>query len=281
MTIGFYSHTQQLGGSEVYLKILLPRAVEHYKTVLFYCNRAHPLLTDEQIKRFIEAGQIKVVCIKEDKEEKGQVSKDNHPSNQERRGVSPKEIILKLIPRSVKLYLGTKKEIQRIKTIFENKPVDLIHFNDTGCEPPVISAGLAGIQHITGTLHVLPAYDKEKTDWVHQWIERKSLKCMTRIIAVSQAAKEAWAKRTGINPEKIKVIYNGIDFDKFAGRDGNIKDELNLKNELVIGVPARLHPMKGHTYFIKAIPIIKEKVGSVKVLFLGEGPIRKELEAEV
>jgi len=102
-------------------------------------------------------------------------------------------------------------------------------------------------------------------------------------IAVSKATKNKLVKNAGINPDKIKVLYNFVDLNKFnSKRTGNFsqikarkKIGLNEDN-FVIGFAGRLDKMKGCDILIKSIPYIKIK--NLKILIAGSGTERKKLE---
>lgn len=49
-------------------------------------------------------------------------------------------------------------------------------------------------------------------------------------------------------------------------------------DRFTIAVPARLVPVKGHTYLLDALVILKRSGKMTKVLFAGDGDLRKELE---
>ncbi len=50
------------------------------------------------------------------------------------------------------------------------------------------------------------------------------------------------------------------------------------ENSSVIGIVARLDPVKGHRYFIEALPDIVKKFPDVHCLFIGDGDYREQLE---
>lgn len=284
ISVGYYSDTNSLGGSEVYLKNLL-ETMDHNKFhLVFYCSNRHPLAAYAQQK-----GNIKIVFL------------ENHagnPANNFRKGrsmpasksntVSLLSETLKPLWRrfgfdSLKLLAGTIKDIIRLRQVFLQTKVDLLHFNDTGCEPPVIAACLAGVKRIVGTYHVGPSYDKEKTDWVRRSIEWASIRCLDRAISVSQATKQEWMVRTGSNGKNISVIYNGLDLNRFQDPGTERLDQLRRqiglgREDQVVMVPARLHVMKGHPYLFKGIPTILKAIERVQFLMVGQGPLRGVLE---
>jgi|GEM_PF-2754425 len=104
-----------------------------------------------------------------------------------------------------------------------------------------------------------------------------------RVIVVCHALKQDLAKRPGIKvrEDKIRVIYNGIDFEEITGRagvtDNAIKDILDNKDLRYVGVIGNFDRIKGHHILIKAIPEVIKRVGDVKFLFAGEGEEKKRL----
>jgi len=102
------------------------------------------------------------------------------------------------------------------------------------------------------------------------------------VIAVSGALKEAMV-RLSVDPEKIRVIPNGIDAELFHLLD---RDEARRKLNLPPGVPllvsvGSLIRSKGHLTLIRAFARIAPRHPELKLYVLGEGPLRPELESLV
>ena len=58
------------------------------------------------------------------------------------------------------------------------------------------------------------------------------------------------------------------------------RQELGLnENDFVVGVVSRLEEGKGHQDILRVIPQILEKKKNIKFLFIGDGPLRNELES--
>jgi len=66
--------------------------------------------------------------------------------------------------------------------------------------------------------------------------------------------------------DKIRLIYRGVDTERFKSRDYFIKEEGQVKTIAIIG---RISPLKGHVHFIKALPQIISEVPDLKVLVVG------------
>jgi len=90
------------------------------------------------------------------------------------------------------------------------------------------------------------------------------------VIAVSSALREAVAK-LGVNPDKIRVIPNGVDAQRFHLMDREeAKRKLNLppENPLLVSVAA-LVPLKGHLTLIRAFARIAPRHPELKLYVLG------------
>ncbi|KKQ41482.1 MAG: Glycosyl transferase group 1 [Microgenomates group bacterium GW2011_GWC1_37_8] len=99
-----------------------------------------------------------------------------------------------------------------------------------------------------------------------------SLRLSTKIIAISNTVSTFMVKRWRVPISKIKVIYNGIDFEKF-----NVTRE--PRDILTLGIVGRLEKIKGVDIFSQAIVKLKQDYSlEPNVLFVGDGSMRKSLE---
>lgn len=109
-----------------------------------------------------------------------------------------------------------------------------------------------------------------------------TLKQANGIIAVCQALKDEIIEM-GITSEKIKVISNGVDTEKFYPLNWkNARKMLNLPvdKKLILSV-GNLIERKGFHYIIKAFKILEEKMGHMdcpNLMIAGEGEFRSTLE---
>ena len=98
---------------------------------------------------------------------------------------------------------------------------------------------------------------------------RKILVNADKVIAVSNFMKEI-AQLIGVNENKIKTIYNSVDFIKSDNLDNSAIKEIKQKygaNSKIIITACRLTPWKGVAGIIKIMP----KLDNVNLLVLGDG----------
>jgi glycosyltransferase involved in cell wall biosynthesis len=115
------------------------------------------------------------------------------------------------------------------------------------------------------TRHILAPF---KNTPLHRWIYKK----VDQVITVSQAVKKAI---TIFPPEKITVVYNGIDIEKFAtAAPGTLCQELGISAQTkIVGMVGRVNPSKGHLTFFQSIPEILAKCPDTVFVIAGSGDI--------
>ncbi len=106
-----------------------------------------------------------------------------------------------------------------------------------------------------------------------------------KMTSVSEGTRQFCIRQQGIRADKIQTIYNGIDPSVYqqpftrAEQPAALHRELGLdSNAVVMTTIARLHPQKGHSFLIEAIPQIVKSIPNARLLFVGEGALRAELE---
>ena len=105
-------------------------------------------------------------------------------------------------------------------------------------------------------------YNKKYQNKLLFYLERKLHKHLAFALACSADTKKDLLDE-GINNSKIKVIYNGIEFEKYKNLPSKLmaRESLNLpSNALIMTVIANLFPYKGHVDLLQALALIKDKL---------------------
>jgi len=116
-------------------------------------------------------------------------------------------------------------------------------------------------------------------------MERFLARLSDRIVTVSEGQRRELAGY-GIAPlQKITVVPLGFELEDLLACEshrGELRRELGLAdgNELV-GIVARLVPIKNHRLFLQAAEVVAEAVPQARFLVVGDGELREELEAYV
>ncbi|MCK4414327.1 MAG: glycosyltransferase [Candidatus Eisenbacteria sp.] len=104
----------------------------------------------------------------------------------------------------------------------------------------------------------------------------------TRLLANSEAVRRHVIATEGVAPEKVDVLYNGVDLARFARGAGDppiARSRHLAEGAKVVGVVANLRPIKDHALFLKAAKQVAEAVPEATFLLVGTGPLRRSLAA--
>lgn len=106
-------------------------------------------------------------------------------------------------------------------------------------------------------------YGNKIKDYIDSLIEKYTFKVANYGVAISQSVKDSFVKKYGLCPDKIKVVYNGINCEKFySNRLNTDDDKLNI---IYVG---RIFAEKGIHILIDAINACKNK-NNIKVTIVG------------
>lgn len=109
-------------------------------------------------------------------------------------------------------------------------------------------------------------------------LDRMTTPLARRVITISDYLQQEVKKR---GAKHTLTIYNGINPQRFSGIDllENIYDEFEIQpGTPLIGVVGRLHPVKGHDYFLQAASLVAATHPTVKFIIAGAGPLENELK---
>ncbi|HZK54590.1 MAG TPA: glycosyltransferase [Desulfosporosinus sp.] len=146
-----------------------------------------------------------------------------------------------------------------------------------------LGARWLGVPSVT-TFHSSLAHDY-LSPWsarVALGLDRLTLPLTSGIITVSEYLAQEVTLRGGRN---LETIYNGQAPISFSDRPSS-REQFRLQwgipaDAFVLGTIGRLHPAKGQTHLIKAVTQLRLKFPNLHLLFIGEGPLREDLENEL
>jgi glycosyltransferase involved in cell wall biosynthesis len=120
---------------------------------------------------------------------------------------------------------------------------------------------------------------KQKFNFIASLIEKLTFKKADYALVLSKRAGEILTQK-GYN-KNMGISYNGVDESVFRKIDvKNLKDELGIKNEFVIGYVGRLMQMKGLETLIKAFSLVSQNSQKAyRLLLVGSGEYRDEMLA--
>jgi glycosyltransferase involved in cell wall biosynthesis len=110
---------------------------------------------------------------------------------------------------------------------------------------------------------------------IYNHLDRMALKRFHGLAAVSDSVAQRLLA-SGVSAQKITTIANGIDVQTFERARPSLV--LNFDGSKVIGMVARLDLQKGFEYLLRAARELSGDFPQLKVVIVGEGPDRSEIE---
>jgi glycosyltransferase involved in cell wall biosynthesis len=109
------------------------------------------------------------------------------------------------------------------------------------------------------------------------------------IVANSESGRCALVEKIGVRPEKVRVIYNGVDVAKFAApKDEELarwRSFFQLQaDDFIVTLPGRLARQKNQLGLVRAVSGLGAYNDKMKVLFAGNefnAPLKEQVVAEV
>jgi glycosyltransferase involved in cell wall biosynthesis len=160
-----------------------------------------------------------------------------------------------------------------LRRLFVKENIDIIILNlSADLKVAGIAAKFAGIPRI---IYRRGSAIPIKNRWLNRIIFKN---IVTDVIANSEETKRTVLQNNPnmFSPEKIKVIYNGINVSNY---DLSPEKKLYKKNnnEIVLGNMGRLVHQKGQRYLIDIASGLKMNNLQFRILIGGDGPLKQEL----
>jgi len=163
--------------------------------------------------------------------------------------------------------------IGQVRSLLARERFDLLHIH-APCDIGLPSWALWTFDGpIVGTIHSYFSHTKARTlaaPW-YRYVMRR----MTRVIAVSEAARDTIARYANFD---CTIIGNGVDCDAFEAGRPMAKFADGMTNILSVG---RLEHRNGIDLMIDAFALLARDRPTLRLLLAGEGPSRAAYEAQV
>ena len=118
-------------------------------------------------------------------------------------------------------------------------------------------------------------FDRTGGNGVNQYvydIEREGMQAADAVITVSNFTKNMVTQHYAIDPNKITVVHNAVEFDNCDFGDCRISD----KDKVVLFL-GRITLQKGPDYFIEAAHKVSQKIPNVKFVVAGSGDMEYQM----
>lgn len=172
--------------------------------------------------------------------------------------------LLWMLPGKLLRYRPSLRTARRV--IREVQP-DLVHVNTSAMAAQAEAACAEGVPLVW---HIREPLAQGYSGLRRRWLQRTIDRCANRVIAISHND----ASRL-LPSDRIRVIYNFVDFDVFdrSIAAGPARKKLLLSPaQHVVTMLGGVNPAKGTLTFVKALALVREHLPNVVFLVVGERP---------
>ena len=171
----------------------------------------------------------------------------------------------------------------KLAQCFRQDGIDVVHTHNQAAHFYGCLAGrLAGVRTILNTEHSRHYIEERK----RRRLEKRFLSFFTtKMLTVSKELYQIAHEKDKIPEKKLAIVGNGIDINRFRyvsnARLDALREEIGIKDqEKVLSTIARLDPIKNHQLLLQAMHLVTKHIPEVKLLIVGDGEIREELESK-
>jgi glycosyltransferase involved in cell wall biosynthesis len=166
------------------------------------------------------------------------------------------------------LYREVQRYAELAVELARNEDFDVIHAHDWMRYPAGAAVAAMSGKPLVAHVHSTE-FDRsgEHVNQVIYDIEREGLERADKVIAVSQFTRGIIISRYGIGPDKVEVVYNGVE------RNGgwSLGDMSIRHEEKIVLFLGRITMQKGPEYFLQAAKRVLAVMDNVKFVMAGSG----------
>lgn len=173
--------------------------------------------------------------------------------------------------------------VKKLSNLIKKENISLIHTHGPRANLfAYVTRMICPFKWVT-TIHSNPSLDFVKGGLkgkVFTILNMNLIKKIDHFFAVSHRFGEM-LESYGIEKNRISIIYNGISFQEPEFKKLSPEQFGLNPNDFVVVMIARYHPIKNHDLAINAITQLRGEDIPVKLICVGDGPERQELEKKI
>lgn len=171
-------------------------------------------------------------------------------------------------------------QLARMVAYLRRGKFDVVHAHDLWSNLMGVVAGkLAGVPVI-----VTSQRDLSHADWYQgsrkKWL-RRAQNASSAVLTNARMIREGLVSGEGLAADKVRVIYNGVDLDRFEPSP-SMRAKLfpGMERAKLIVLVGNMHTdVKGHPTLIAAAPEVVSRFPQARFVLVGDGEKRKDFEA--
>ncbi|MEQ1516400.1 MAG: glycosyltransferase [Usitatibacteraceae bacterium] len=170
--------------------------------------------------------------------------------------------------------------VARLRRLVKDRNISVLHSHNFSAwlYSALAARSIGGICHVHTEHSGVEA--SRRRYFAARWLSRIT----DHVVAVSRHVQDVMIRDIGISPSCTRLIHNGVNTCRFAPDTAvraKARETLGLSDDdFVIGIVARLAPIKNHSLLLRAFALLQVDLPMRKrLLIVGEGAERSRLEA--
>ena len=162
-----------------------------------------------------------------------------------------------------------RRNIARLRILIESEGANIVHARSRAPAHSAITAARQANVHFMTTFHATYNFSTKLKRWYNSVMTKGE-----RVIAISNTLKEHILENYPVNPDRIRVIHRGVDFDRFDPKRVSAERIIRLSREWrlpdgvpVVLLPGRLTGWKGQRVLIEALAKLPDR--QIRCLLVG------------
>jgi glycosyltransferase involved in cell wall biosynthesis len=173
-------------------------------------------------------------------------------------------------------------QVARMAAYLRRGKFDVVHAHDLWSNMVAVVAGkFAGVPVIVTSQRDLSHgewYQSNRKKWL-----RRAQNASSAVVTNARTIREGLVGQEGLAADKVRVIYNGVDLERFESRP-TMRARLfpgTERAKLIVLVGNMHSDVKGHSTLIAAAREVVSRFPQARFVLVGDGEKRKQFEAAV
>jgi len=171
---------------------------------------------------------------------------------------------------------GLPRGVLRVLRVLREFRPDVLHSHNYGAG---FYAAVAG--RLAGVPVLMTRHGRPKVVAPFPMARAVTSRLTSRFVAVSDDVYRLMMERSGVSPEKVCTVLNGVDLDAFAGQpDAAARGRMGVPaGRFLFGTVGRLGRAKAQDHMVMALRALLDEGLDVHLVLAGEGDQRPVIEA--
>ena len=171
----------------------------------------------------------------------------------------------------------------RLTQIMRRYRPHIVHSRNWGAIEAIFAARLAGVPVVIHSEHGYEVEMLKGLPFRQRVLRRAAYALADSVFTVTQELRDFHTRQAWTSPGKIRVIYNGVDTQRFSpSSNARVREEFNIPpHRLVIGTVGRMVLIKDHRTLLQAFELLVAGGVDAHLLLVGSGPLFEAHQAYV